>query len=111
MDSTGAGKTLLLNFTGSDNPFANGGGILLGFTAVQLLKGNRNHFQLQIKTVQQRTGNFIAVPVQSRWRTGTVPIRVIKIAAWAGIHRSCQQKAAWKGNLSLHTGYGNFSVF
>lgn len=52
---------ILLDFTGADDPLADGGGGLSFAEFRELLIGDRRHFDMDIDTVEQRAGYLTAV--------------------------------------------------
>src|SRR5574344_1415834 len=104
-------ETLLLNVARTYDTLPNDSTALPRLLFSQFLERHRHYLNLNIDTVEQRTGNLAQIALHCPWRTSTSPRGMVVIATRARIHGSHQHEAGRITNRHFRTGNGDGTVF
>ena len=103
-------EALSLSVTCLIDPVADGlGGFSIG-RSMEIIKGNAGYFNMDINTIQQRTGEFGEVTVYLAGVALAGMLGITKIPTGTGIRRRHQHESAGEGEGARYPGYGHHTI-
>lgn len=94
----GAALTGLLALAGFGHALGCCGGIVTGYALGIERRGFPRHGQVQVDTVEQRTGQLVAIPLHHVRRAAAAPAGLAEISTGARVHGRDQLEARWKAH-------------
>ncbi len=110
-EGVGAALALLLQCAGGGDLGGSVGAVVIivgGWGQRRSFAGNG---QVQVDTVQQRAGEFVAVTLDLLAAAAAAPVRVAQVAAGAGVHRRHQLEARRETDFVTGPGDHDFARF
>src|SRR4051812_10378803 len=106
-----ASEASVLSLSRMRDAFPNGKRFFFRALARNIAILNRRHFNMQIDSVEQRTGNPLAITLHLDWTATAFAFEIAKVSAWAGIHRRHEHEFAGKSQTAGRARDRHFSVF
>lgn len=110
-EGVGAALALLLQCAGGGDLGGSVGAVVVTVDGWGQRRGFAGNGQVQVDTVQQRAGEFVAVTLDLLAAAAAAPVRVAQVAAGAGVHRRYQLEARRETDFVTSPGDHDFARF